>query len=85
MLKTIVFVLYSPKKLKKMARTRAVLRQRPNVNPQQRPNVVKIKFLLKNEGSKKHDGKKKKKRKIWIKTNGRCCIKIWWDGPCLSK
>ena len=30
------------KKKKKMARTR----QRPNVNPQQRPNVVKIKFLL---------------------------------------
>ena len=29
-----------------MARTRAVPRQRPNVNPQQRPNVVKIKFLL---------------------------------------
>ena len=33
-------------KKKKMARTRAVPRQRPNVNPQQRPNVVKIKFLL---------------------------------------
>ena len=34
------------KKKKKMTRTRAVSRQRPNVNPQQRPNVVKIKFLL---------------------------------------
>ena len=77
------------KKKKKMARTRAVPRHRPNVNPQQRPNVVKIKFLLprvkdievKYRGNvvrkmkvRKNMMAKKKKRKIWIKTNGRCCI-----------